>query len=561
MDMEVNLHFPKSLNFICAGATLALGVACTHTGGGSPQPTAPAFTTHPAGVTVAPDADATFTAAASGLPAPAFTWQRSDDRGTTWTGIAGATGPTYTFRARLVDNGAWFRAIASNRVGSNTSHTAELTVAGSPAPVFTTQPGSAQASPGGTATFTVAVTGLSAPTVAWQRSNDGGTTWNPIDQATSLTYTFTAALPDHGAQFRAVVTGPGGMITSQAATLTVTEAAPPAATTVIVAGQTNSPTEMETRSGFWQNGAWTRLESPDYATGSNLTALAVSGGTIYAAGTSYDRNTGAIRAGYWVGGTWRDVTPAPGTDPDDPGRAEVIGMVVAGTDVYMGGTLVDAEGRAVPGHWLNGAWNPAAAPLGDARVYGIARFGNDIYLWGHQHIGGQYLPGYWLNGAWQALPTAAGADGAVYALTVADGVVYAVGQVQSEDGPERAGLWQQGVWIPLEGLVADGRSAATGVAMTGGTLRIIGGAAGADGNRIPGIWTNRTWAALPLPAGTVGGTPYNLTLHGSDVYVSGHVHDGTMAAQPGYWLNGAWVALAPPAPMTGGDALAVVVQS
>ena len=48
------------------------------------------------------------------------------------------------------------------------------------APAITIQPGNQTASPGQTTTFTAGASGTPPPTVQWQASWDGGTTWSDI---------------------------------------------------------------------------------------------------------------------------------------------------------------------------------------------------------------------------------------------------------------------------------------------------------------------------------------------------------------------------------------------
>ncbi len=74
----------------------------------------------------------------------------------------------------------------------------------------------------GTAVSFLAVTGLPTPTMQWQQSIDGGPFTN-IDGATSAAYTFLTAAGQAGSRYRyhAVLTTPGGNITTDAATLTV----------------------------------------------------------------------------------------------------------------------------------------------------------------------------------------------------------------------------------------------------------------------------------------------------------------------------------------------------
>lgn len=95
-----------------------------------PAAVAPAIVTQPADASVTAGAAASFSAAASGTPAPDVHWQRSTDSGATWTDIAGAVATTYTTPATtLADSGQRFRAVFVNTAGSATSAAAALTVA------------------------------------------------------------------------------------------------------------------------------------------------------------------------------------------------------------------------------------------------------------------------------------------------------------------------------------------------------------------------------------------------------------------------------------------------
>jgi hypothetical protein len=68
--------------------------------------------------------------------------------------------------------------------------------------------------------FDVSVSGGPA-TFAWERSTDGGDTWDPIPGEDSATLRFVVSLGDDGNQYRAVVTQSTGSTTSDPATLTV----------------------------------------------------------------------------------------------------------------------------------------------------------------------------------------------------------------------------------------------------------------------------------------------------------------------------------------------------
>ena len=180
---------------------------------------APAITQSPSNQTVSSGATASFTAAATGNPTPTVQWQVSTNGGTSWSDISNATNTTYSFTAASGDNGNQYRAVFTNTAGSATSSAATLTV--NYAPSVTQNPSNSTVDSGTTASFTAAAIGNPTPTVQWQVSTNGGTSWSDISGATNTTYSFTAASGDNGNQYRAVFTNTVGSATSSAATLTV----------------------------------------------------------------------------------------------------------------------------------------------------------------------------------------------------------------------------------------------------------------------------------------------------------------------------------------------------
>ncbi|MDR7182985.1 hypothetical protein J2X85_000008 [Microbacterium trichothecenolyticum] len=89
---------------------------------------APAVTTQPTSASVTEGADATFTAAASGTPAPSVKWQSSTN-GTDWSDVSGATSASLTVPAvTLAQSGAQYRAVFTNAAGSATTNSVQLTV-------------------------------------------------------------------------------------------------------------------------------------------------------------------------------------------------------------------------------------------------------------------------------------------------------------------------------------------------------------------------------------------------------------------------------------------------
>jgi Immunoglobulin I-set domain len=85
--------------------------------------TAPAITVQVANVSVVAGQTGTFSVTANGTPSPSFQWFRNG------VAIVGATGSTHTTPTLVVaDNGATYRVVATNSVGSVTSRDATLTV-------------------------------------------------------------------------------------------------------------------------------------------------------------------------------------------------------------------------------------------------------------------------------------------------------------------------------------------------------------------------------------------------------------------------------------------------
>lgn len=113
--------------------------------------------------------------------------------------------------------------------GSGTS-TGTVTIAAPTPPSITQNPAATSVNAGSTATFTAAASGNPTPTVQWQVSTDGGSTYTDISGATSTTYSFTASAADDTKRYRAVFTNVAGNATTTGALLTVL-VPPPTVTT------------------------------------------------------------------------------------------------------------------------------------------------------------------------------------------------------------------------------------------------------------------------------------------------------------------------------------------
>ena len=250
--------------------------------------TEPAVTTQPASKAVNEGQPVTFTAAADGTPAPTVQWQVSTDGGNTFNDVLGAMSTTYTFTTAAGDNGNQYRAAFTNVVGTVDSNPATLTL--NTLPVITAQPANTSVRERAVAHFAAAATSYPTPTVRWQVSTNGGTTFSTIKGATATSYSFTASAGQNHDQYRAVFTNIAGSTTTAAATLKVTAAAPVTITTTSLhSGSVYRTTKSAYSATLKASGGvppykWS-LKSGKLPAGLTLSSTGVISGKATAAGT------------------------------------------------------------------------------------------------------------------------------------------------------------------------------------------------------------------------------------------------------------------------------------
>ncbi len=225
----------------------------------------PTISTQPANAAVTEPAAASFDVTALGSPPFSYQWQRSNDAGTTWADLPGATQRTLALASTSAtpaasggDDGARLRVIVSNPDGPSTSQAALLSVAPlAVLPTITSQPASVTVAPGVDAAFSVRANG-SGLAYQWQRSNDAGATWANLGGQTNASVLLAAVqLADSGAQLRVQVSNAAGSTASAAAVLTVVATPPPPMATgsLIAAGYNFSAFGLTLGSGIsWGSG-------------------------------------------------------------------------------------------------------------------------------------------------------------------------------------------------------------------------------------------------------------------------------------------------------------------
>jgi hypothetical protein len=213
---------------------------------------APSFTATPSSATIIAGDQNTFVAAGTGVPTPSVRWSVKAPGATSFTPIAGATTLSYLVsNAALAQSGTQYEVTLTNPSGSVSSAATLTVVATAIAPFMTTQPPpTATFVSGQTGAVSAAAGGWPTPTVQWQVSTNGGTTWtnsningsgNAVYPTLSLGYLLSN---ENGYEFRAVFTNPSGQTVSAPTTLEIETA--PTITSAVPPGNVNVPNGQAT---------------------------------------------------------------------------------------------------------------------------------------------------------------------------------------------------------------------------------------------------------------------------------------------------------------------------
>jgi hypothetical protein len=188
-------------------------VAAIYTAGASGKCKTPNLTTQPQSQTVAVTSNAVFTVAATGTTPLNYQWRFNG------TSRLGATNTSLTLTNSQTTNGGSYTVVVTNPVGSVTSAVAVLTVLVPPA--ITAQPQSVTNVAGTTASLSVTATGSAPLGYQWQLNGMTLANGGRISGATTNALAITGVQPADAGSYTLVVSNAVGVVTSAAATLTV----------------------------------------------------------------------------------------------------------------------------------------------------------------------------------------------------------------------------------------------------------------------------------------------------------------------------------------------------
>ena len=229
----------------------------------------------------------------------------------------------------------------------------------------------------------------------------------------------------------------------------------------------------------WNGGSWSALGSGIYG---SVSALAVSGGTLYAGG--YFTTAGGNPANYiaqWNGGSWSAL--GSGISGGDANGPYVSALAVSGGTLYAGGDFTSAGGSPANyiAQWNGSSWSALGSGMGGSypSVRALAVSDSTLYAGGYfTNAGGTAANAIaqWNGSSWSALGSGISGEGedgglGVVALAVSGGTLYVGGDFTSAGGSAANYIaqWNGSSWSALgSGMNSDGWVAA--LAVSGSTL-------------------------------------------------------------------------------------------
>ncbi|GAA4368916.1 hypothetical protein GCM10023185_42090 [Hymenobacter saemangeumensis] len=202
----------------------------------------------------------------------------------------------------------------------------------------------------------------------------------------------------------------------------------------------------------WNGSTWSALGA---GLDSNVSALAVSGSDVYVGG-QFTSAGGVMtsRVAKWDGSAWSAL--GAGINPDFIVSTSVSALAVSGGIVYAGGLFINAGDDVQANNiaqWSSSSWKTMGKGIGDVSfggtVHAVAVNGNEVYVGGQfNRVAGVRINNIakWDGSDWSPLGT--GTQGTVWALAMFRGELYATGSIGTIGGVATSGIvkWNGSNW-------------------------------------------------------------------------------------------------------------------
>lgn len=243
---------------------------------------------------------------------------------------------------------------------------------------------------------------------------------------------------------------------------------------------------------WWKNGVVGEVSDPSNDYNNNITAIGVSGTSIYLAGyDTWSLSNPSWAPGYINHPMWNawyycisgNTVTRNLAEPDTIDISSIVyGMAVSGTDVYLAGGFQPENGTRIATYWKNNQYGAVALASGGdwSEAEAIAVQGADVYITGYDQC-----PNYgciptvklWKNNEQTVVNLTSGTVNAFSScLAVNDTAQYAGGYQQTASGVKQAMFWrvegQTVTAIPLSDGITDATILA--IAVSGNDVFLAG---------------------------------------------------------------------------------------